>query len=243
MCSQLTSCIPKSRILRNKIGSNSSSSSKNTNGSTSSTPLSSISNYTGTNMAYSNNSIPYSLEMDNMRHAVGASIYPPLYPYACAPTTITSTGTSSIPSNLHGNQLMANNDQHCHHPHHYHQPSTNLIHSSISAAIKPSGWPSSHSVTDLLSSSNGSTFRSSSSPVSSPIALTSSTNTTTANTVFPQSSLSNDLNGICNTSPMAAAMAAAQNHYMHNYYMQAMIHNQAQSSATMPSIVTQHGFT
>ncbi|KAJ6218566.1 hypothetical protein RDWZM_009723 [Blomia tropicalis] len=99
-------------------------------------------------------------------------------------------------------------------------------------AFKTPTWPSSHSMSDILSNNVNGTSTSS---IPAP---------TNGGPQFQQT----PLNPTDPThSPLAAAMAAAQSHYMQNLpyvqnYVHTMMHHQAQSSASIPSIVAPHTF-
>ncbi|KAI2795842.1 DNA binding, partial [Blomia tropicalis] len=200
-----------SRILRNKIGTNTNvsngtnnpsnqirSSSVQSSSNNQNSNISTVSSYTTNPGTYPSASMGnYTLDSkESVRHAMTA-IYNPIYPYC--PTTNSTVVPNTNPT--------------------FH-------------AFKTPTWPSSHSMSDILSNNVNGTSTSS---IPAP---------TNGGPQFQQT----PLNPTDPThSPLAAAMAAAQSHYMQNLpyvqnYVHTMMHHQAQSSASIPSIVAPHTF-
>ena len=187
--------------------------------------MSTIGNFpTSSSSTYQNSTISnYPLDSkENVRHAVTAAIYSPIYgPYACPSSNISNPAMMSnqIPTTFHGKASSLTVDF--------------LI--SPPEAIKTSGWPSSHSVTDLLSSNMNNNFR----PSSTPVQTTSTISSPNGGQLTQPNLNPTDPSG------MAAAVAAAQSQYsFHNYYMQTlMTHAQSSTGHSMPSIVSPHSFS
>ena len=187
----------------------------------SSTNISANSQYSSAPTAtYPTNSLAaYSLDSkENVRHAMTAAIYSPIYgAYPTSNISNTAMVSNPITAPFHGIYLSNG---------------TTDDHSIVSHAIKAPAWPSSHSVTDLLSGNINSNFRPT---TSTPSQSSSGSPSSSTSSQFTQANLS------ANSSEMLAAVATAQNHYMQNYYMQAMI--AGTNTNTLPSIVAPHTLT
>ncbi len=110
------------------------------------------------------------------------------------------------------------------------------------SAMRVSCWPSSHTVTDLLTGlPSAVAFRGPSTTAPSPGVGCAGPGHQLGQTGTIHAS--SDPNG------MAAAVAHVQNHYMQNYYMQAMMHHHqthqavTSGSAAMSPIMSPHSLT
>lgn len=233
-----------SRILRNKIGSSGSS------GSVSSlSPLSPVVSAVTTSHSNSNSyhhhhhhhhngggsfSSAYSLDgKESVRTALTA-VYNPIY--GAYPTSNISTPVvpSAISgSHFHGIYLSNGSSA---------GPTDDLMSPATAAALKAAGapsWPSSHSVTDLLSVGSVATSAVSASVASQPSPVETPASSAVAGGGGGNGGpgqftpIGSDPNG------MLTAVAAAQtNHYMQNYYMQLMhSHSHSHNASPIASIV------
>ncbi len=233
-----------SRILRNKIGSSGSSGSVN-----SLSPLSPVVSAVTTSHSNSNSyhhhhhhhhngggsfSSAYSLDgKESVRTALTA-VYNPIY--GAYPTSNISTPVvpSAISgSHFHGIYLSNGSSA---------GPTDDLMSPATAAALKAAGapsWPSSHSVTDLLSVGSVATSAVSASVVSQPSPVETPASSAVAGGGGGNGGpgqftpIGSDPNG------MLTAVAAAQtNHYMQNYYMQLMhSHSHSHNASPIASIV------
>lgn len=204
-----------SRILRNKIGTNSSGSVSCTS-SLSSAVSAVTTNHSGSSYQHHHNAstsftASYPLDSkENVRQALTAVAYNPIYGAYPTSNISNSVVPTAISSSFHGIYLS-------------NSTSTNDDLSLSTGGLKAPSWPSPHSVTDLLSVGNNAL-----SATSQLSPVTSSPSSATPTAQFAPT---------IGTDPNGMLTAVAQtNHYMQNYYMQLM-HSHTHNPPPITSLV------